>query len=127
MLLALALLLADAAAVGEAFLAMREAPAGAAEAVVRLFADALPEKAERRWEDEGAEIWRRRLKRGEWAFVLRNRGRRAVSIDVIWKEHGLKGSPRVDEVVRGEARGKVHGGFAERVEPGGWVVLRVRP
>lgn len=110
-----------------AFLDARPAPEACGAAVRALFAEAAPEKAERRWSDEGAEIWRRPLRRGAWAFVLRNRGKRAVSIDVIWKEHGLRGSPRVYDVLREQDRGKVHGGFAERVEPGGVSLLRVVP
>jgi hypothetical protein len=110
-----------------AFLEARPAPEGCAATVQALFAEAAPEKAQQRWSDEGAEIWRRPLRRGAWAFVLRNRGERAVSIDVVWKEHGLRGSPRVLDVVRGQDRGKVHGGFAERVEPGAVSVLKVIP
>lgn len=110
-----------------AFLDARPAPEGCSAAVESLFARALPEKAEKRWEDEGGEIWRRRLNNGEWAFVLLNRGQRPVSIDVIWKEHGLSGSPRVYDVLREDDWGKVHGGFAERVEPGEASLLRVQP
>lgn len=110
-----------------AFVEGRPAPECAGREVAALFADAGKAKAERRWSDEGAEIWRRELRRGEWAFVLMNRGERVVSIDVIWKEHGLSGSLRVRDVGRGEDRGKVHAGFAERVEPGEAVLLRVKP
>ena len=39
----------------------------------------------------------------------------------------LRGSPRVLDVVRGRDRGKVHGGFAERVEPGASSLLKVIP
>lgn len=110
-----------------AFLEARPAPEGCGAAVQALFAEAAPEQAERRWYDEGAEIWRRPLRRGAWAFVLRNLGERPVSIDVTWKEHGLRGSPRVYDVLRGQDRGKVHGGFAERVEPGAMSLLKVMP
>ena len=103
------------------------APEGCGAAARALIAESEPGPAERRWADGGAEIWRRKLKGGAQAFILVNRGERAVSIDVIWKEHGLRGSPRVTDVARGRDRGKVHAGFAERVEPGGASVLRVKP
>lgn len=110
-----------------AFLEAQPPPAGCSAAVQALFAEAAAEKAERRWSDEGAEIWRRPLRRGAWAFLLRNNGNRAAAIDLVWKEHGLRGSPRVYDVLRERDRGKVHGGFAERVEPGGVSLFRVTP
>jgi hypothetical protein len=125
--LLLLLLAAGPAAVVDAFLKAAPAPAEAGAAVARLFEEALPEKAERRWEDEGAEIWRRPLRGGGWAFVLRNQGKRPVSIDVIWKEHGLRGSPRVYDLFREDDRGRVHAGFAERVDPGRVSLLKVTP
>lgn len=125
--LLLVLFTASPAALVEAFLQAKPAPSDASRAMSRLFAEALPEKAERRWEGDGAEIWRRPLRDGAWAFVLRNQGKRPASIDVIWKEHGLRGSPRVFDVLRDEDRGKVHAGFAERVDPGQVSVLKVMP
>lgn len=110
-----------------AFLEAQPAPEGCSAAVRAIFTEAAAGKAERRWSDEGAEIWRRPLRRGAWAFLLRNTGGKPVSIDVIWKEHGLRGSPRVYDVLRERDRGKVHGGFAERVEPGGVSLLKVNP
>lgn len=100
------------------------------DAVCALFADAAPAPGAKRWSDDGAEIWVRELKNGERAFALINNGARAVVIDVIWKEYGLRGSPRVWDVqATGKAadRGKVHGGFGERVEPGESCLFRVKP
>lgn len=96
------------------------------DAVCALYRDAAAAAGERRRNDDGAEIWMRRLKGGEFVFGLINNGKRAAVIDVIWKEHGLKGSPRVWDAFSGESRGKVHGGFGERVEPGGASLLRVK-
>lgn len=97
------------------------------DAVCALYRDAEPPAGELRRDDNGAQIWMRRLKHGEVAFALVNRGKRPAVIDVIWKEHGLKGSPRVWDAFTGANRGKVHGGFGERVEPGGASLLRVKP
>ncbi|MBI5283185.1 MAG: hypothetical protein HY858_15985 [Candidatus Solibacter usitatus] len=69
--------------------------------------------------------------RGQWDLALFNDLERVISIDVVWKELPMRlkrgWSPHVRDVSKGEDRGRVHGGFAERLEPRGCVLLRVRP
>lgn len=95
--------------------------------ICAMWREAGQTPGEVRWRDGGAEIWMRPLRNGDRALALINRGQQAVAIDVIWKEHGLAGSPRVFDVGSRKRRGRVQGGFAERVEPAGVVMLRVRP
>jgi hypothetical protein len=103
--------------------------AGPCERAMRaLDALALEPEARRVVEDgAGGEVWVRRLKKGELAVALYNRGARPLQVDVIWKEIGLRGSPRVRDLLKGVDRGKVHGGFAERLEPSQCAVFRVKP
>lgn len=69
--------------------------------------------------------------RGQWDLALFNNLDRVTSIDVVWKELPMRlkrgSSPQVRNLFTGEDRGKVHGGFAERLEPRGCVLLRVKP
>jgi len=74
-----------------------------------------------------AELWAGPLEHGAWAVALFNRGQRAAQVDVIWKELGIKGSPRVRDLWKRQDRGKVHGGFAEKLPPGGSALFRVVP
>ena len=74
-----------------------------------------------------AELWARPLERGAWAVALFNHGQRATQVDVVWKELGIRGSPRVRDLWKREDRGKVHGGFAEKLPPGGAALFRVVP
>lgn len=74
-----------------------------------------------------AEVWVKPLENGAWAVALFNRGQSAAQVDVIWKEIGLGGSPRVRDLWRRQDRGKVHGGFAEKLPPGGAALFRVVP
>ncbi|MCS7042591.1 MAG: hypothetical protein N2036_10610 [Bryobacteraceae bacterium] len=80
------------------------------------------------WQDPDGEIWLRPLDDGETAILLVNRTGRPVSLDVIWKELGLGGTRatlRVFDVLRRRNLGKVHGGFAHRLEPGACALFRV--
>jgi alpha-galactosidase len=74
-----------------------------------------------------AELWARPLENGAWAVALLNRGQRATQVDVVWKEIGVSGSPRVRDLWKRQDRGKVHGGFAEKLPPGGAALFRVVP
>lgn len=109
------------------FMEGRPAPedCGAQARVCALWPEAGDKPGELRWQDDGAEIRLRLMRNGDRIFALINRGPRPVAIDVIWKEHGLTGSPRVYDVATGKDRGKVQGGFAERIKPGRAVLLRV--
>ncbi len=93
-----------------------------------LLADADEPRGRLAVEDgAGGEVWVRKLKKGRLAVALFNRGKRPLQVDVIWKEIGLRGSPRVRDLLKGEERGKVHGGFAERIEPSGCALFSVKP
>jgi len=74
-----------------------------------------------------AELWARPLENGAWAVALFNRGQRATQVDVVWKELGIRGSPRVRDLWKRQDRGKVHGGFAEKLPAGGASLFRVVP
>ncbi len=82
------------------------------------------------WHDPDVEIWVRPLNDGETALMLRNLAPRPVSADVIWRELGLGGKRavlRVFDVLRRKNLGKVHGGFAHRLEPGACALFRLEP
>ncbi|MGC8760338.1 MAG: hypothetical protein ACP5UT_10280 [Bryobacteraceae bacterium] len=82
------------------------------------------------WQDPDSEIWLRPLNDGETALLLVNRTARPVSVDVVWKELGLGGTRatlRVFDVLRRRNLGKIHGGFAHRLEPGACALFRVEP
>ncbi|MGB9611257.1 MAG: hypothetical protein ACPL7M_09840 [Bryobacteraceae bacterium] len=82
------------------------------------------------WQDPDSEIWLRPLNDGEIALLLVNRTARPVSVDVVWKELGLGGTRatlRVFDVLRRRNLGKIHGGFAHRLEPGACALFRVEP
>lgn len=80
------------------------------------------------WQDPDSEIWLRPLSDGETALLLVNRTGRPVSVDVIWKELGLGGTRaalRVFDVLKRKNLGRVHGGFAHRLEAGACALFRV--
>lgn len=82
------------------------------------------------WHDPDIEIWVRPLKDGETALMLVNLAKRAVSADVIWRELGLgekRATLRVFDVLRRKNLGKIHGGFAHRLEAGACAVFRLEP
>jgi hypothetical protein len=82
------------------------------------------------WQDPDAEIWLRPLNDGETALMLVNRAARPVSVDIIWKELGLgrtRAILRVFDVLTRKNLGKVHGGFAHRLEPRQCALFRVEP
>lgn len=82
------------------------------------------------WHDPDVEIWVRPLNDGETALMLVNRARRAVSVDIIWRELGLGGQRatlRVFDVLKRKNLGKIHGGFAHRLEPGACALFRLEP
>lgn len=86
--------------------------------------------ARRAWGSAEAEIWIRRLKDGESLVMLANLASSPVSVDVIWKELGLgltRATPRVRDVLQRRNLGKIHGGFARRLEPGACALFRVEP
>lgn len=82
------------------------------------------------WHDPDSEIWVRPLSDGETALMLVNRAGRAVSVDVIWRELGLgekRATLRVFDVLRRKNLGKIHGGFAHRLEAGACALFRLEP
>jgi hypothetical protein len=82
------------------------------------------------WQDPDVEIWVRPLDDGETALMLVNRAKRAVSADVIWRELGLgdkRAILRVFDVLKRKNLGKVHGGFAHRLEAGSCALFRLEP
>ncbi len=82
------------------------------------------------WHDPDIEIWVRALNDGETALMLVNRAARAVSADIIWRELGLgekRATLRVFDVLRRKNLGKIHGGFAHRLEAGACALFRLEP
>ncbi len=82
------------------------------------------------WHDPDVEIWVRPLDDGETALMIANRARRAVSADVIWRELGLgekRAVLRVFDVLKRKNLGKIHGGFAHRLEAGACALFRLEP
>lgn len=82
------------------------------------------------WQDPDGEVWLRALNDGETALMLVNRSRRAVSLDVIWRELGLgdkRAVLRVFDVLGRKNLGKIHGGFAHRLEAGACALFRLEP
>lgn len=82
------------------------------------------------WHDPDVEIWVRPLDDGETALMLVNHAQRAVSADVIWRELGLgekRATLRVFDVLKRKNLGKVHGGFAHRLEAGACALFRLEP
>ncbi|GIU77493.1 MAG: hypothetical protein KatS3mg005_0731 [Bryobacteraceae bacterium] len=82
------------------------------------------------WQDPDVEIWVRPLDDGETALMLANRAKRPVSVDVIWRELGLgekRAILRVFDVLKRKNLGKVHGGFAHRLEAGSCALFRLEP
>ncbi|GEM_PF-2203819 len=82
-------------------------------------------------QDFDSEIWVKPLSKDEYAVALVNRTNKPVSVDVIWEELGIIKDPgewpRVRDVLARKDRGKVHGGFAERLEGGECALFRVKP
>lgn len=89
------------------------------------------QNARRVYSGLGYEIWLRPLKSEEYVLALVSRSSRPVSPDVIWNDLGIlkeRGdSPRVRDVLRRDNLGKVHGGFAHRLEPGQCALFHVKP
>lgn len=83
------------------------------------------------YKDVHSELWLRPLKGGEFAVAIINLSDRPVAPDVIWNDLGIlkeRGeSPRVRDVLRRENLGKIHGGFAHRLEPGQCALFHVKP
>ena len=83
----------------------------------------LGEAARRAAVDGDGEIWVDHVARGEWELALVNRGERTISLDVVWTELGL---PERVRVWGRTPRGRVHGGFAEKLAPGECARFRLR-
>lgn len=82
------------------------------------------------WHDPDVEVWVRPLNDGETALMIANRARRAVSADVVWRELGLgekRAVLRVFDVLKRKNLGKIHGGFAHRLEAGSCALFRLEP
>ena len=89
--------------------------------------DLLGRQGYRAREELGTEIWVKPLADGEIALGLFNLSGRRTHVDVIWKELGIRGSPAVRDIWKGEDRGRVQGGFAETLMPHSSALLRVIP
>jgi hypothetical protein len=75
----------------------------------------------------GATLWWEPLPGGGQAIALINRGVRPVQIDVIFHRLGMASRLRVMDVTQGNDWGTVHGGFAQRVDPGAARWFRLQP
>lgn len=95
--------------------------------IAAIHSDPLRQKAELKAAFTKTEVWVRRLSGGAVAVAAFNKGGRAAQVDVIWKELGISGQPKVRDVLNGKDLGKVHGGFAVKLPPGGAALYRVQP
>ena len=84
-------------------------------------------KAELKSRHFSTEVWIQPLDGGWFAVAAFNRGQRAAQVDVIWKELGIGGQPWVRDALKGKDLGKIHGGFAVKLAPGGAALFRVQP
>lgn len=103
------------------------APPGASPGVAAVHNDKLRQPAVLKAAYLKTEVWVRPLDGGQWAVALFNLGDRTQQVDVVWKELGLRGTLKVRDLATGADRGKVHGGFAEQLPPGGAALFRVAP
>ena len=101
--------------------------AGIHPGIVAIHDDPLRKPAVRNAAFQSTEVWVKPLEKGHWAVALFNNGDRLAQVDVIWKELGLSGSPRVRDLWTGRDRGKVHGGFAEKLPPHGSALFKIVP
>lgn len=102
-------------------------PAGANPEFAAVHNDKLRQPAVLKASYLKTEVWVKPLDLGQWAVALFNNSDRAQQVDVVWKELGLKGTLKVRDLATGADRGKVHGGFAEKLPPGGAALFRVAP
>lgn len=73
------------------------------------------------------EVWTRPLTGGAVAVAAFNNATVAAQVDIVWKELGIAGQPKVRDVLNGKDLGKVHGGFAVKLPAGGAALYRVQP
>lgn len=83
----------------------------------------LGDAGKRAMVDGEGEIWVERVADREWRVAVLNRGDKTISLDVVWTEIGLPVRVRVWGKT---PRGVVHGGFAEKLGPGGCAIFRVK-
>ncbi len=76
--------------------------------------------------DGEGEIWVEKTGEGEWAVAMVNRGEKTISLDVVWTEIGLPEKVRVWASEGRKERGVVHGGFAQKLAPGGCALIRAK-
>lgn len=76
--------------------------------------------------DGDGEIWVEAVAKEEWRVALVNQGARTISLDVVWTEIGLPVRVQVWATEGKEKRGVVHGGFAQKLQPGACAVFRVK-
>jgi hypothetical protein len=76
--------------------------------------------------DGDGEIWVEPVSRDEWGVAMVNRGERTISLDVVWRELGLPEKVRVWASEGRQERGVVHGGFAQKLGPGGCALIRAK-
>ncbi len=75
----------------------------------------------------GATLWWEPLPGGGQALALVNHGARPVQVDVIFARLGLASRLQVIDITARNDWGIVHGGFAQRVDPGAARWFRLQP
>ncbi|MBA3975508.1 MAG: hypothetical protein C0504_14980 [Candidatus Solibacter sp.] len=83
--------------------------------------------AELKSERASIEVWVRPLVRGAFAVAAFNNGQRPAHADLVWKELGIPGQPRVRDVLNQQDLGRIHAGFAVKLPAGGAALFRVVP
>lgn len=76
--------------------------------------------------DGDGEIWVEAVAKEEWRVAVVNRGEKTISLDVIWTEIGLPVRVQVWAAEGKQKRGVVHGGYAQKLQPGACAVIRVK-
>jgi alpha-galactosidase len=97
--------------------------------VIAIDQDPLGRQGRRVWKDGDLEVWAKRLKNGDRAVILLNRGGSSQEMTVDWEQIGYPGhlSAAVRDLWSHKDLGKFTGKFSANVESHGVVMVTVRP
>ncbi|HKW57664.1 MAG TPA: glycoside hydrolase family 27 protein [Candidatus Acidoferrum sp.] len=94
--------------------------------VIAIDQDRLGKQGDRAWAEGSQEIWTRELADGSKAVGIFNRFDWPQTIEVTFRELGLKGEVRARDIWAGKDLGRFSGTFAAHVPRHGVVLLRVK-
>lgn len=121
---------AEPAAVVDWSIHRRSGPSPAAHLpppVAAIHADPSPAPTRRVLSIAKTEIWLRTLSGGALAVAAFNRTAHPIQADLVWTELAIAGQPHVLDALGNRDLGRVHGGFAVKLPPGGAALFRVQP